>query len=58
MSLNNGNDGDKFIEASRGELFRIPYQEVEDLDEENGHEAVEIQHMTGDDIDNIYPGLD
>ena len=52
------NDGDKFIETNRGKLFGSPSREAEDLDEESGSVAVDIEDMTAEDTDIINLGLD
>ena len=51
------NSGDKFIEANRGKLFRSPSREAEHFNEASMREAVDIEDMKGNDIENIDIGL-
>ena len=52
------NGGNKYIEANRGKLFRNPSWEAEDLDETSRREAVDVEDMTAEDIDDVDLGLD
>ena len=45
--------GDRFIESNRSKLFRTPYQEIEDLEEEELRHEVDAKSITAEEIDLI-----
>ena len=51
-------EGDIFMEANLGKLFRAPSRKAEDLDEDQRKLAAEVDQLTGEDIDDMDLGLD
>ena len=45
--------GDQFIESNRSKLFRAPYQEIEELEEEELRHEVDAKSITAEEIDLI-----